>query len=62
MGNSSLTNLSGFNVGESNVYNGVRLMGQLREIAIEVNRADKKLRDKRLALHFNTTATNRGLT
>ena len=50
--NSQQVNLSGFNVGESNVHNGNRLSGEFRRTVIEINKADRRSRDERLALHF----------
>ena len=50
--NSQQVNLSGFNVGESNVHNGNRLSGEFRRTVIEINKADRRSRVERLALHF----------
>ena len=55
MESNSQVNLSGFAVGEDNIYKGNRLQGEVRDIALAVNEAEKEKRDERLATYFSST-------
>lgn len=44
----SQVNLSGFAVGEDNVYHGSRLQGEERSVALSLLTAQKEARDERL--------------
>ena len=52
MESNSQVNLSGFEVGEDNIFRGNRIHGDLREVALGVNKAEKEERDARLAAYF----------
>jgi|LWDU01.1.fsa_nt_gi hypothetical protein len=50
----SQVNLSGFAVGEDNVYHGSRLQGEERSVALSLLTAQKASRDERLKAYFDT--------
>jgi hypothetical protein len=48
----SQVNLSGFAAGADNVYQGGRLQGEERAVALSLLKAQKESRDERLKVYF----------